>query len=163
MQDNRTLQSNLERVNALLQNIIRAGFSVSWPGFEDMIDSSQRITAVIDAKAAAAAPPKPVQQSRVDFWSVPGLEYAGGQNWVAMSGEQWREAWSDPADTNYIQGLYRNAMAPSIFSWDDVGAGPSEEPEQSSELSPDYTTYAPSPKGTRPPTLDYCAIAYPSD
>jgi len=165
--DDRTLQSNLDRINALLQNIIRAGYSVQWPEFENMIDSSQRITAVIDAKAAAAAPPKPVQQSReVDFRSVPGLEYAGGQNWVAMSGEAWREAWTDPADTNYIRGLYRNAMAPSIFSWDDVGAGPSEQPEQSNispKISPDYTTYATRPKGTRPPTLDYCAIAYPSD
>lgn len=164
MQDVLTLKNNLKKVNALLSNIIHAGYSVQWPEFNNMIDVSQTITAVIDIKVAAAAPPKPAQHSgAVNFQGVPGLEYAGGQNWVAMTGEHWREAWTDPADTNYIQGLYRNAMAPSIFSWDDVGAGPSEQPEEQSNMSPDYTTYAHRPKGNRPPTLDYCAIAYPSD
>lgn len=157
------MQRTYDEVNELLRNIILAGYSLYWPEFENMIDFSQRIPGVVEAKTAASAPRKPVPHPKqVDFRKVPGLEYAGGSDWVAMSGSDWREAWKDPADTNYIQGLYRNAMAPSIFSWEDVGAGPSAEPEESN-TSPDYSTYRTKPKGTRPDTLDYCCIGYPSD
>jgi hypothetical protein len=62
-----------------------------------------------------------------------------------MSGEDWQKTYKDSSDTDFVRSLYKNAMVPSVFAWDEMvvasaskgeSGGPSE---QSTSL--DYTLY----------------------
>ncbi|KAF8471423.1 hypothetical protein DFH94DRAFT_202019 [Russula ochroleuca] len=137
-----TLEVTHTEIHALLRGVILAGYSCRWAEFDKLHTLWQRISDIINVKKEAK-PPREVEV--IDFRGVPGLEFTRESSWVAMTAEDWQETYKDTADTNYLTGLYRNAMAPSIFSWEDVGAAPEEDKEIGDHPG-------------RIHTLDYCAF-----
>ena len=126
IQEVATLENTLSEIKALLRGVIGVGYSRQWAEFDKLLALRQRISDIIDAKKAAA-PPRKIEV--VDLQGVPGLEFARQTDWVAVRLGDWPETSEDVADTSYLTNLYRNAAAPSVFGWEDFGAGSSEEPE----------------------------------
>jgi hypothetical protein len=126
---------------ALLRGAILAGYSCQWTEFDKFLELCHRISGVVADKTAAAPPKTQEYGAEIDFQGIPGLEFAAGSSWVAMSGEEWQKTYKDNvADTNYLRGLYTNAMAPNVFGWDDFGAGASEIQSEETKVL-DYTVY----------------------
>jgi len=112
----------------------------------------QRVTILMDAKRTGVHPKKMEREEVIDYNGMGnGPDFALGENWVAMKGEYWQEAWKDTADTGYLQQMYRNAAAPSVFSWEDVGAGGSEVPSKDNPECARPVQYTMS-------SLDYCVF-----
>jgi len=123
----------------LLRGVILAGYSCQWAEFDKFLKICERMSKVLNAKNVAV-PTKPQEYADIDIRKVPGLEFAQGSSWVAMSGTDWQKTYQDSADGDYVRSLYRNAMAPNVFGWDDFGAGTSEvQSGQTNTL--DYTAY----------------------
>jgi hypothetical protein len=109
-----------------------------WPEFNRFLELCEGISKVINAKERSVAQ-RTMRQGEIDFKGVPGLEFAAGSSWVAMEAEYLQDK---SVDTQYLQSMYRDAMDPGRFSWDDVGAAGSEEQTEYD----DYTTgYSPPP------------------
>ena len=124
-----------------MRGVILAGYSCQWAEFETMLGLCQKISNVIDAKRAVTPPPRPVEYAAdLNIHKIRGLEFAAGSSWVAMTGAEWQEAWKDTADTNYLRGMYTNAMPPNLFSMDDFDPGASNvQPWRNETL--DYTAF----------------------
>ena len=151
-QDVPRLRAYLKEINAFLRNVVFAGYSCQWPEFNNFLGLCQRIAKVIDGKRASR-PQKMEKNEEVDFGGMGnGLEFALGENWVAMKAEHWQEAWKDTADPEYLRGMYKNAAGPSNFNWDDAGAGGSGVQSEETDAL-DYSLSYPQAR-----TLDYCTI-----
>ena len=142
-QDIPRLEQILKQTNAFLGEVVCAGLSYQWTGYDDVTAFFRRISDIINAKKA----PPPKRPREFDFKGVRGLEYAANSKWVAVKAEDWEET--------SVEGLYQNAKTTSVFSWDDVGAGSSAQPEQLEGLK--YTQYPTTRSKKYPRTLDYCA------
>jgi hypothetical protein len=135
------LEHILKKTNAFLEEVVCKRLSYRWTGYDDVTNSFRRIQDIINAKKAPKYP------REYDMKGVPGLEFAGRSNWVSVRAEDWGET--------SVEGLYHNAKPTSVFSWEDVGAGSSTQPEQLEGLS--YTQYPTTRSKKYPRTLDYCA------
>jgi hypothetical protein len=121
------LEVTLNEIGALLRGVISVGYSRQWTEFNKLLALQQRISEIIDVKKAAALQK---QFKAVDLRGVPGLEFARQTKWFEVKPEDWSESPTGVADPSYLTGMYLNAMPQNIFSWEDVGAGSSEEEKE---------------------------------
>lgn len=129
------------------------GFSHDWTEFDKFVELRNRIARAIEAKGPALSPKKQKKREETGFMGMQnGQEFAVGPTWIAAKGEYWQKNWDDPADTEYIQRMYRNAAPPSNFGWNDVGAGGSVARSKETDAL-DYSLSYPQAK-----SLDYCTI-----
>lgn len=137
----------LTDINALLVGVMGTGRSREWPHYASFTRVCSRILEAIKIKKSALLPE--FQRQADTLADV--LQFPVQQDVQGMRGDDWHEPWKD-SDSGYVQTMYRNAAAPSIFSWDDVGASGSQtRVEETAALG--YSLSYPQSN-----TLDYCSI-----
>lgn len=121
-QDMDVLENVSRQIHLLLQIIIDTGHAQQWSEFSRWADLHTRILGAIPAKKANE---ERAVRDAVDAESS-WLGYAKG-SWLPLTEEQLsQDCWKGPVDQEYLRNLYRGAMEPVDFDWDN-GASSNEE------------------------------------